>query len=315
MELRQLRYFLAVAEELNFTRAAARVGIAQPPLSMQISGLERELGAALFTRTKRKVALTAAGEALVVHARRVINTTQQAAEIVRAIANGEEGSLSIGAIFSSIYTLVPDALRSFTADHPTVDVRLQEMTVAQQILALHDGRIDLGIMRGPVSDPDLETAVLFSEPFVAAIPADHPLARQARVSPEEFASEPLISISPAANLNFSARMVGMFVERDQSLRIVQEVADMHTLLGLVGAGLGVSVVPASLQSIRINQVVYRPFTRRTPSTIMQLAWHKGSASQTLPAFVAAAHAAAEKGMAEMFAVQPEADEQALDSGR
>lgn len=299
MELRQLRYFLAVAEELNFTRAAERVGIAQPPLSMQISGLERELGVPLFTRTKRRVALTAAGEALVRHARRVINTTQQAADVVQAIARGEEGSLSIGAIFSSIYTVVPRALRAYTGSHPGVDLRLQEMTNVQQVLALREGRIDLGILRGPLADPDLDTTVLFSEPFVAAIPADHPLAEKTRVSPDDVAAYPLISISPAANQTFSARMVGTLFDRDHHLNIVQEVVDMHTLIGLVGAGLGISVVPASLQSIRISQVVYRPFTRATPSTAMQMAWRKDSASRTLQPFVACAQAAVGSGVGDL----------------
>src|SRR5690554_6734913 len=170
MELRQLRYFLAVAEELHFTRAAERLGISQPPLSQQIIGLEHELGVTLFLRDKRNVALTAAGEELVRHARRILNTTAQAGLEVQAVAKGERGLLKIGAVFSSLYGLVPEAVSAFHAKWPDVQISLHEITVRQQIDALVDGSIDIGILRGPFSHPLISVFTLFEERQVVALP-------------------------------------------------------------------------------------------------------------------------------------------------
>lgn len=291
IQLRQLRYFLAVAEELNFTRAADRMGIAQPPLSQQISNLERELSAELFVRTNRSVALTEAGRALMTHAYRLLNAAEQAALDVAEIAKGDGGLLKIGAIFSAIYTVIPQALRAFSEMRPNVTVRLAEMTISQQIEALRSGEIDAGILRGPILEPDLMAQSLISETFVAAIPADHPLALKSMISLSELASAPLIIISPSLSRLYSMKMTTALLERNYSLNIIQEVADMHTLLGLVGSGLGLSLVPASLQAIQLVHVVYRPIKEPMPTSTLQIVWRRDNQFRLLAAFTEATRSA------------------------
>ncbi len=219
IELRQLRYFLAVAEHLNFTRAAEQMGIAQPPLSQHILALERQLGVKLFVRSRRNVALTPEGEALVSFARRLNNTTQMAAQVVQAIARGEDGPLALGAIFSSIYAVIPRILPPFIKKYPKVKLHLQEMTISQQISALKEHRIDAGILRGPINERELEAVTLFQEPFVAVVPSGHEFCREKTLTLAQIANQPLISVYPTANRDFSRRMFGALL--DQGGRVGQ----------------------------------------------------------------------------------------------
>lgn len=285
VELRQLRYFLAVAEHLNFTRAAEQMGIAQPPLSQHILALERQLNVRLFVRTRREVSLTPEGEALVSFARRLNNTTQMAAETVQAIARGEDGPLALGAIFSSIYAVVPHVLPPFIEKYPRVKFHLQEMTISQQIAALKELRIDAGILRGPINERELEAVTLFQEPFVAVVPADHKLSGEKTLTLAQMADQPLIQVYPSANRDFSRRMFGALLDKGHKLNIVQEVSDTHTLIGLVAAGVGLSLVPASLQILKIAQVRYIPLREKTPMTTLQLVYNKDNSSAVLRNFV------------------------------
>lgn len=288
IELRQLRYFLAVAEELNFTRAAARIGIAQPPLSQQIIALEAQLGAQLFVRSRRAVSLTREGEAFVAYARRIINATQTAAEVIQSISRGEDGPLSIGAIFSSIYLVAPVLLPVFSQRFPNVRLQLQEMTISQQVAALNEEQIDVGILRGPVAMPGIETLELFEEPFVAVVPASSPLAKRKTLTVREIANEPLIRVYPSANRDYSRLMLASLSDAGYTLNVVQEVMDTHTLIGLVAAGFGISMVPASLRKIHIDGISYVEIEGDTPTTTLQLAWRSDSPSPILKHFIAAA---------------------------
>ncbi len=286
VELKQLRYFLAVAEHLNFTRAAEQMGIAQPPLSQQILALERLLNVKLFVRTRRAVSLTREGEALLEFARRLNNTTHMAAEVVRAISRGEDGPLAIGSIFSSIYAIIPHVLRPFVQTYPKVKVDLREMTVFEQISALKDYRIDAGICRGPIeNDQGLESITLLQEDFVAIVPADHKFSSEDTLSMAQIAEQPVIRIMPAANRTFSRSMFGALLEKGYKLNISQEVSDMHTVIGLVAAGFGISLVPSSLQTIHIPQVRYIPLRERTATTQLQLVYNKDNPSPILPRFI------------------------------
>ncbi|HUN97640.1 MAG TPA: LysR substrate-binding domain-containing protein [Bradyrhizobium sp.] len=306
IELRQLRYFLAVAEHLNFTRAAEHMGIAQPPLSQHILALERQLQVKLFVRSRRNVALTREGEALVSYARQLSNTTQMAAELMRSIARGEDGPLALGAIFSSIYALIPQIVPPFTRMYPRVKLHLQEMTISQQITALKDFRIDAGLLRGPIADPALEAISLFQEPFVAVVPSNHDLAGEAAITLDQISCYPLIRIHPTANRDFSRRMFGALLDDGYKLDIAQEVSDTHTLIGLVAAGVGVSLVPASLQILQIPQVRYIPLRDLTPVTTLQLVYNKDNPSAVLRNFVRMVEAmAADLGRN----VQPKEDSQ------
>jgi DNA-binding transcriptional LysR family regulator len=285
IELRQLRYFLAVAEHLNFTRAAEQMGIAQPPLSQHILALERQLDAKLFVRSRRNVALTPEGEALVTFARRLNNTTQMAAQVVQAISRGEDGPLALGAIFSSIYAVIPHILPPFIRAYPKVKLHLEEMTISQQLQALKEHRIDAGILRGEIHDRELVTVTLFQEPFVAVVPSGHELCNERTLTLAQIARQPLIRIYPSVNRDFSRRMFGALLDKGHKLNVVQEVSDTHTLIGLVAAGIGVSLVPASLQNLQIKQVRYIPLRDKTPTTTLQLVYNKENSSAVLRNFV------------------------------
>jgi DNA-binding transcriptional LysR family regulator len=292
MELKQLRFFLAVAEELNYTRAAERVNIAQPALSQQILNLEHSLGTSLFSRNKRAVSLTQAGEDFLPHARRVLNAAGEAAIAVGAVREGLAGRLSIGAVYSALYAILPAVLSEFRLNHPRIEISVQEMTVAQQLQALRQGRIDLGFMRGTASVEGLCSEVLYSEPLVAVMPAADPLAQQQAVSIEEIAGRPFIAIAYENNASYSELVARLFNDAGMRPDITSRASDMHTILCLVMAGLGVSVVPASVMAVGVNGVAYRPIAGISPTIDASIAWHKDISYPFLPAFIAAARRSA-----------------------
>ena len=287
MEFRQLRYFLAVAEELSFTRAALRVGIAQPPLSAQIRGLEEELDASLFTRDKRRVSLTPAGEAMVRHARQILRQAARAAEEVRAIRDGRQGTITVGAVYATIYSLIPRALRRLSQTHPGLTVRVEELTVAQQVGALKAEIIDLGVLRGAVTDPELEMLAIQEEPFVVAIPADDPLARESVLEPEALLPQPFIVVTQRLGSDYATRIADVFLRTGRAPHIVQEVKDMHTLIGLVAAGIGTAIVPASVAALQPPHVAFRPLRGVSARMITSIVWRRGDASPLLPVLAAA----------------------------
>lgn len=284
MELRQLRYFIAVAEELNFTRAARRIGMAQPPLSQQIKALESELGASLFLRTKRHVQLTDSGEALVGHARRMLRCADDARAAVQSGGEGLRGTISIGAIYTAAYTLVPKILRAFRQAYPLVTVQLQEMSIAEQHRALEAGRIDAGLLRPPLTNDNLAYATLFEEPFVAVIPAQHRLRTKRSVSLADLAAEQFVSLPRVYHGSVGAVAADMFGRQGLQTQVVQEVAEMHTLICLVASGIGVSVVPASISGIKMNDILYKPIVEKTPLTPVCLATRHTPVSSVLPHF-------------------------------
>jgi DNA-binding transcriptional LysR family regulator len=287
MDFKQLRYFLAVAEELNFTRAAHQVGIAQPPLSAQIRALEDELGATLFTRDKRRVALTPAGEAMARHARQILQQAARAAEEVRAIRDGRQGVITVGAVYATIYGLTPRALRRLARTHPGVTVRVEELTVTQQVQALKAEGIDLGVLRGSVTDPELEMQVIQEEPFLVAIPADDPLAGESTIGPEALLAQPFIVVTQHLGSGYASRIADVFLRTGRTPQIAQEVKDMHTLIGLVAAGIGTAIVPASVAALQPPHVTFRPLRGVAARMITSLAWRRGNASPLLPVLVAA----------------------------
>jgi DNA-binding transcriptional LysR family regulator len=201
--------------------------MAQPPLSQQILGLEEELGVALFKRSNRHVELTAAGEALMLHARRVLNAASEAIATVHAVRDGRRGRISVGAVYSAIYTLMPDTLRAFAVSHPDVDVHIHEMTIPEQIKGLREGVIDLAVLRGPVSDPEIVTEFMYADPLIAALPNTCPLAAKERVSLEEMAAYRLIAISPNFNRHYSDLVYGMFEKAQCMPQSLQAVSSMH----------------------------------------------------------------------------------------
>lgn len=292
MELRKLHYFVALAEELHFGRAARRLHITQPPLSMAIHALEQELGVRLFERAPRRVTLTHAGAAFLEQARLLLARAQEAAELARAAARGAVGRLRIGFMSGSIYTLLPPLLREFSTRYPAVQLELRELPMPEQMQQLRRGEIDVGVVRPPVDDAELESEVVFEEPLIVALPRGHPLARRARIAVRHLANEPFVMFQRRPGLVMHHLVLRFCLQHGVTPRAAQEVAQSHAVAGLVSAGIGIALVPASIQGTRMRGVEYRPLAEKSPPVLTVLAWRRDDASPVLAAFRRAAHEAA-----------------------
>jgi DNA-binding transcriptional LysR family regulator len=288
MELRDLHCFLAVAEELSFTRAAQRLRIAQPALSLRIKQFEKELGASLFTRTKRRVALSDGGAAMLPRARQILSASEDAARAVRMVGEGSSGVLRIGAFYSAIYTVLPPIIRRFAIDYPNVEIQIREAIVTEQLKLLQQGEIDVGIVRLDRVDPDLETIPLRKERFVCALPTDHALAKRPAVALADLVREPVITLDPQYNADFYTATLAAFTGSDLSPRIINKASDMHLVLGLVSAGLGVALVPSSIAEIGHKHILFKRIRNKLPEMTIRLAWRTETVSRITPHFVRAA---------------------------
>jgi DNA-binding transcriptional LysR family regulator len=285
MELRTLRYFVTLAEELHFGRAAQRLSITQPPLSLAIRGLEEELRVQLFARNRRQVALTHAGAIFLDQARAILARTGEAVQLARAADRGEVGRLVIGFMSASIYTLLPPVLREFAASHSRVRLDLRELTLPQQLAALRRGDIHAGFVRPPVTDAELAMELLLEEPLHVALPAGHPLASARRIRAVRLADEPFVMFQRAPGLVLHDLVLGFCLQQGFAPRVAQEASQSHAVVGLVSAGIGVALVPASAQEVRLRGVEFRPLVEKTPPVGTALAWRRDDTSPVLRAFV------------------------------
>lgn len=270
MELRQLRYFVAVAEELHFGRAADRLHISQPPLTVHIKRLEQQLGAALFDRTSRSVQLTAAGARLYPRALAILDDADRAAAEVGLVAEGLAGQVRLGFVSSASYEVVPLALREMRQHHPGIRVDLEPLVTGDQVEALMQHRLDLGVVRDAPLHPGLEFVTLREERIVAVVPADHRLARQAELQPEDLAPEPLILFPFTSMPGFVAKALEVFRDHGPSPQVVQQVINQENVMGLVAAGVGISLLPESFSSVQHPRVVTRGVST-APTSLLQLA--------------------------------------------
>ncbi|MEE1895930.1 LysR family transcriptional regulator [Metapseudomonas otitidis] len=287
MELRHLRYFIAVADELHFGRAAELLGISQPPLSQQIQALEEELGARLFERTNRRVALTEAGRLFLDEARQILAQVDQAAEVARRAQRGELGQLKLGFTSSAPFTsVIPGAILRFRQAFPEVQLELHELNSREVADALLNGRIQVGLIR-PLPLPESLLAVeLFREPLVAVLPAQHRLAGEsAGLHLAELAAEPFVYFPRNAGTGLYDQVIALAHEAGFSLRITQESHSALTLIGLVAAGLGVSVLPASFTRMHFDGVVYRPLLDAGATTAVWLVRRDDERSPLSRAFI------------------------------
>ena len=284
MELRKLRYFVVLAEELHFGRAARRLHITQPPLSMAIQSLEEELGVKLFTRAPRRVAVTHAGAAFLEQARTLLARAQDAIELARAADRGEVGRLTIGFMSATIYTLLPPLLRDFAARFPAVKLELRELAMPQQLVQLRSGEIDVGFVRPPVEDAELEAETVLREPLVVALPRGHPLAKLRRIPARRLGAESFVLFQRQPGLVLHHLVVRFCVQNGFTPRVAQEATQSHAVVGLVSAGIGVALVPESVQKTRMRGVEYRPLLEKSPPVETALAWRRADASPALAAF-------------------------------
>lgn len=292
MEFRQLQLFVAVAEELHFGRAAARVGMAQPPLSQQIRKLEAELGAPLLTRTSRRVALTPAGRCLLDEARALLHRRSDVVGAVRRASLGLTGSLRVGFAASSAFGVLPAIVLRFRGEFPEVKLELDDRETLQVGAALTTGELDLAIVRAPYQHPGVTVERLLRERFVLALPARHPRARQKRVALASLASAPFVLFPRRAAPGLHDLVTSMCLAAGFSPQIVQEASSWPSVIGLVEAGLGLTIAPASAQALRPGGVVFRPLSGAPGLAELALAFAGPQASPAAAHFCAAAHAAA-----------------------
>lgn len=272
IELRHLRYFMAIAEELHFGRAAERLGIAQPPLSQQIKSLEALVGYALFER-RPQVRLTTAGEAFLEVAGRTLAQVEEGLELTRRAGRGEAGRITVGFAASILTTALPEILRTYREQYPGVELRLRELSSAAQAAALADGSIDVGFVReAVVQGSDVTCEPIFREEFVAVLPPSHPLAGREQLPLTDIAAEPFVHFPRAVAPALFDQIADACGRAGFRPRVVQEAQEWLTILGLVEAGLGVSLVPASFRRLRWGGVQYRPLGPPREFTDVFLCW-------------------------------------------
>lgn len=289
LETRQLRYFIAVAEELHFGRAANRLHMSQPPLSQQIRQLETQLGVQLFERTKRSVKLTHPGEVFLDQARSVLNSLDEAMHTVRAAARGEGGILRVGCTAASAYSVVPALMRSFKERYSNVEVALHERVTAEQVRELHGGRLDIGLVRLPIDQPGLVTEKLLAERLVVAIPADHRLASERIIDIGDLGGLPFIGFSRDGARYFHDMIESLFAASRVTPEVVQRATQLHVVAALVSAGLGLAVVPDAAARVLVDRVVYRPLRAdRLPNPELHLCWRRDGQTPLVRNFVALA---------------------------
>ena len=289
IELRPLRYFLAVAEELHFGRAALRLHMTQPPLSQTIQALESMLGTQLFLRTKRSVALTAAGLALLPEARRLLEQAEALPELVRRAASGTSGRLSLAFVSTADYSVLPPLLRQFRERYPQVQIDLREATSDVQLEELAQGRIDAGLLIPPLPDKaklELDYVSVLSEPLILAVPAGLKILRgKSKVSLKTLADAPLIIFPRRIAPSLHDAILSCFRNAGLTPIIGQEAIQMQTVVGLVSAGMGIALVPQSVSNLKRPGVEYKDLADTTPLVETGLAWRRDNASPVLRGFL------------------------------
>ncbi len=283
----QLESFVAVAEEQHFGRAATRLHITQPPLSRRIQLLEEQLGVDLFDRSRRAVKLTPAGRVFLADARKILTLAQQAALSARRTPRGEIGLVTIGFTAASAYTFLETVVSAANTELPEVELVLREMVTPAQLEALHAGTIDIGMIRPPVTGADIVSRHLFSETLLAAIPAGHRLAERDNLPTiADFDGEQFIGYSPAEARYFYEILVGIFRAAGVRPVYAQYVSQIHTMLAMVKAELGLAMVPAAASALHFDGVVLRPVLD-LPTDLVELsvAWRRSNDNPAVKALL------------------------------
>lgn len=291
-ELRHLRYFCVVADELHFGRAAARLALSQPALSVQIRQLEGMVGAPLFERHSRHVALTDAGQVFDEAARRILREVDAAIEATRHASAGHTGVLRVGFSPSLMVSTLAHVVRGFRTRHAGVRVDLRELASADQVEALLRGDLDVAFMRGTTQNPRLEEELFTREPLLIAVNRDHPVARLARVRLSALADEPWVLFPRAIAPQLHDQVIALCRQAGFVPNVVQESREVYTTVGLVGAGVGVTIIPATVQQMSWQDVVYKSIPRA--SVQLSMVRPTGAVRPVVEAFLTVARTAAAK---------------------
>ena len=281
-ELSQLRCFVAAAEELHFGRAAQRLNMTQSPLSRQIQLLERILDVTLLERTSRNVALTPAGRVFLIEARRIVRLAESAQLSARRVAKGDAGRVAIGFTAVSGYNLVPQIVAQARAALPNIDLELREMVTTDQVDALLTGLIDIGFVRPPLARQEFDTALVLHEPLVVALPAGDPRAAKSVLEPADFDGQPLIMYARQGAGYFHDMLIRLFDEAGVTPHYVQHVTQIHSMLGLVHAGLAAAIVPESASGLHLMDVQYRRLATEPERPVeLFMAWRRDNQNPAL----------------------------------
>lgn len=292
-ELSQLRCFVAVAEELHFGRAAQRLNMTQPPLSRQVQLLERILGVALLDRNSRTVRLTPAGRPFLIEARRILRLAESAALASRRIASGDAGRVAVGFTAASGYGFLPNLVNLARTQLPNVDLTLRELVSGEQVEALVTGRIDLGLMRPPITRPEFAKLRVMTEPLIAALPTGDPRLEKDSVALADFDGAPMVMYTPEGAGYFHAMLTGMFDAADVAPHYVQHMTQIHSMLALVHARIGAAVVPEAAMRLHFDGVEFRPL-ETIPARPVELfvAWRRDNDNPSLKPLLALVEAEA-----------------------
>ncbi len=284
-ELSQLRCFIAIAEELHFGRAAARLNMTQPPLSRQLQQLEHIIGIELVERSSRVVRLTTAGRAFLSDARAILRASEEALVTARRAALGEGGLVTLGFIPATSYSLLPRLVSFLAAEMPQVQFVLKEMVTANQAEALANGGLDAGVLRMPIDLRGLEAVPISQEPFVLAVPSNHPLTRAETLGVSDLDRQPLIMYAPDESRYHHDLVSSIFRAAGIRPNFVQFAREIHTMLALVGAGIGVALVPAAAGTLGFANVTLRQVALH-PAVFSELTlvWRKDSDNAALRLF-------------------------------
>jgi DNA-binding transcriptional LysR family regulator len=294
MELRHLRYFVAVAEELSFRGAADRLHMAQPPLSSQIKGLEQELGVQLLERTTRSVNLTHAGRVFLEEARAVLSASTQAEQRTRDAQHGLAGTLRVGIIAPVAGAWLAKILRRFRQRYPGVQLSLFDLTSTEQLRRLHDQELDAGLLRPPVTDPGLDYKFVGESRQVLALPAGHRLAGKKRLQWKDFHQQELVLIHPSAQHGFYDSFFAECAKVGAEPHPVQYANDIQTKMWLISAGFGIAPTTASLGEVKRPGLVFRALPPGLPPVQAVLTWRRGNSSPVLQHFCRSFQPFAEK---------------------
>lgn len=285
MELRQLHYFIAVAEELHFGRAAKRLQMTQPPLSQQIQQLEEELGEVLFRRTKRVVELTDAGKVFLEGVKGLFEQLDSTISLTKRAARGEIGTLTIGYVGAATYDFLPPLIRTYRNQYPDVEIKLRELSTPEQVEELHNRKLDIGLIRPPIQSDILTTEVIHETPCMLALSIHHPLAGEQRITLSQLRNESFILLSRPIWPGFYDEIVSMCHATGYNPSIRQETTEYHTVIGLVAAGVGIAIVPASLRNFTLKEVVYRKIEDLNQTVKMSVAYEEGRISKETEHFI------------------------------
>nr|NNM89480.1 LysR family transcriptional regulator [Bacilli bacterium] len=284
MELRHLRYFITLAEELHFGRAAAQLHIAQPALSQQIRQLEEQLGFALFLRDKHQVTLTDAGKTFLAEARMVLIAVKRATETAKRVHEGAIGRLLIGFVGSATYHLLP-MLTTYRESFPLVHVELQQMKSLEQLQALHEKRIDIGLIRPTSTSLAITQKTIFQEALLVALPQNHSLTGRTSIAMHELVNESFIVAPMRSGSSYYEVVMQACLEANFTPHITLEAPEFHTVIAFVAYGLGIALIPESFARQKHAGVVYLPILNVKPRLELALAWRSDAISSVVRTFI------------------------------